>query len=254
MIRVARISVSYVKGFRLNHPERVQLGPEGVVENRRFFVADESGQRLRTSTTAWPCLVSAGWDTEADRLTMRFPDGHVVEGDAAGSGEAIHSTSGGKEIAGLVVPGPWQEPLSRLAGQPVRLARSETVGIGLVRPLTLVSDGSLRRFAREAGVEQLDSRRFRMLFELAGCDEHEEDRWEGRLARLGEAAIRVEGPVDRCAATTRDPATAQRDLDSLRILRDYRGQRESDGAVLFGVYASVERPGAVRVGDALELL
>jgi hypothetical protein len=33
-------------------------------------------------------------------------------------------------------------------------------------------------------------------------------------------------------------------------LKDYRGQRERDGAVLFGVCAPVERPGVVRVGDA----
>ena len=43
--------------------------------------------------------------------------------------------------------------------------------------------------------------------------------------------------------TTRDPDTGERDLDTLRLLKDYRGQRESDGAVLFGVYAYVERPG-----------
>ena len=62
--------------------------------------------------------------------------------------------------------------------------------------------------------------------------------------------LRVGGPVDRCAVTTRDPETGERDLDTLRLLKDYRGQRESDGAVLFGVYAYVERPGVVRVGDA----
>jgi len=39
-----------------------------------------------------------------------------------------------------------------------------------------------------------------------------------------------------------------------RLLKDYRGQRESDGAVLFGVYAYVERPGVVRVGDAFSSL
>ena len=254
MIRVAKISVSPVKGFRLHHPERVELGPEGVADNRRFFVVDESGQRLRTSTTPWPCLVRAEWDTTAERLRMHFPDGLEVEGDARGSGEPVHSTSGKLDLLGRVVPGPWQEPLSRLAGKPVRLARSETIGIGLTRPLTFVSDGSLRRFAREAGVAELDARRFRMLFELAGCEEHEEDGWDGRRARLGGALVRFGGPVDRCAATTRDPETAQRDLDSLRILKDYRGQRESDGAVLFGVYGVVEEPGPVCVGDRLELL
>ncbi|HET7044295.1 MAG TPA: MOSC domain-containing protein [Gaiellaceae bacterium] len=158
------------------------------------------------------------------------------------------------EIRGRVVEGPWEEPLSELAGEPVRIGRIDRPGAGLNAPLTFVSDGSLNRFAHEAGVAELDARRFRMLFELAGCEEHAEDGWEGRRARLGEAVVRFGGPVDRCAVTTRDPATARRDLDSLGILKDYRGQRASDGAVLFGVYGFVERPGAVRVGDELELL
>jgi uncharacterized protein YcbX len=65
---------------------------------------------------------------------------------------------------------------------------------------------------------------------------------------------RVSGPVDRCAVTTRDPETGERDLDTLRLLADYRGRRESDGAVLFGVYGAVVRPGRVRVGDTFESL
>ena len=105
-----------------------------------------------------------------------------------------------------------------------------------------------------SGVDVVDAGRFRMLFELAGCDAHEEDGWEGQRLQVGEALLRVGGPVDRCAVTTRDPDTAERDLDSLRVLKDYRGQRESDGAVLFGVYAEVEEPGLVRVGDPVGLV
>ena len=56
-------------------------------------------------------------------------------------------------------------------------------------------------------------------------------------SRPARRCVRVGGPVDRCAVTTRDPDTGERDLDTLRLLKDYRGQRESDGAVLFGVYA-----------------
>lgn len=253
-LNVARINLSAVKGFRLRHPEQVSLGPDGVVENRRFFVVGADGQRLRSSLTAWLSLVAADWDVEAERLKVTLPDGSAVEGDARGNGEAVHTTSGTLDITGCVVHGPWEEALSRYAGKPLRLARSDRLGVGLTAPVTLVSDGSLRRFAAEAGVDELDSRRFRMLFELAGCREHAEDEWEGRLLRIGDAVLRVGGPVDRCDVTTRDPDTAERDLDTLRILKDYRGQRESDGAVLFGVYAQVEQPGLVRVGDAIELL
>ena len=250
MTRVARISISSVKGFRLSHPAEVMLGPDGVEENRRFFLVDAAGQRLRSSRTPWPVRVQADYDAVAELLRMRFPDGSLLEGEVRASGQRIHSTTGSIDVRGAVVPGPWEEPLSRLAGRPVRLARADRPGSGLNEPVTLVSAGSLTRLAREAGRDGIDARRFRMLFELEGCDPHEEDTWEGSRFAIGAAVIRVGGAVDRCAVTTRDPETGERDLDTLRLLADYRGRRESDGAVLFGVYAKVERPGYVRVGDS----
>jgi len=253
MKRVTRISVSAVKGFRLSHPEDVRLGPAGVDENRRFFLVDAEGQRLRSSLTPWPVRVRADYDAECERLRLRFSDGRTVDGDAVARGARIHSTSGTLDVVGHVVEGPWEAPLSKLAGQPVRLARAACAGAGLNAPVTLVSDGSLTSLARAAGLHAIDPRRFRMLFELDGCAAHEEDTWEGRMLEIGSAVVCVGGPVDRCAVTTRDPETGERDLDTLRLLKEYRGQRESDGAVLFGVYASVERPGLVRVGDAVAL-
>jgi uncharacterized protein YcbX len=252
MKRVARISISPVKAFRLSHPEEVELGPQGVVENRRFFLIGPDGERLRSSLTPWPVRVRADYDAGAERLRMSFPDGTELEGEAAALGEAVRSQAGSLTITGRVVDGAWEEPLSELAGHPVRLVRADEVGAGLHEPVTLVSDGSLGRLARQAGEERIDSRRFRMLFELTGCGAHEEDTWEGKSFAVGEAVIRVGGPVDRCAVTTRDPDTGGRDLDTLRLIKSYRGQRESDGAILFGVYGSIVQPGRVRVGDTFE--
>jgi uncharacterized protein YcbX len=185
---------------------------------------------------------------------MAFPDGTEVEGDARATGVDLVCQAGGRDVAVRVVDGPWAEPLSRLAGHDVRLVRPHAIGASLTEPVTLVSDGSLARLAGAAGRESVDARRFRMLFELSGCDAHEEDGWRGRRLRIGEAVLEVGGPVDRCAVTTRDPDTGRRDLDTLRLIRGYRGRRERDGAILFGVYATVERPGVVRVGDAVELV
>lgn len=249
MKRIARINVSFVKGFRLSHPEEVVLGAEGVHDNRRFLLVDGDGQRLRGSVTPWPVQLRADYDAGAERLRIHFPDGSTAEGDAVARGHAIHSTAGTIDVTGRIVEGPWNEPLSALAGKDVRLARADRTGAGMNAPVTLVSNGSLARLAREAGRETIDARRFRMLFEIEGCDAHEEDTWDGMRFAAGETVLRVGGPVDRCAVTTRDPDTGERDLDTLRLLKDYRGQRESDGAVLFGVYAYVERPGVVRVGD-----
>ena len=118
--------------------------------------------------------------------------------------------------------------------------------------MTLVSRASLARLEREAG-RSVEPRRFRMLFDLDGCDEHEEDTWAGRRVRIGDAVLRVGGGVGRCAVTTRDPDTGERDLDTLRLLRGYREPLD-DGEIPFGVYAQVEESGRVRVGDPVEAL
>ena len=94
-----------------------------------------------------------------------------------------------------------------------------------------------------------------MLFVVDGCEPHEEDTWE-RVA-MGDAIVRVGsqlgGPVPRCDVITHDPDTGERDLDTLRLIKEYRGQTAEAG-IVFGVYAAIERPGRVRLGDRVEPL
>ena len=250
MRTVSDIAATPVKGFALLHPDEVELTLDGVAENRRFFLVDGEGRRLRSSLTAWPCAVRGEYDLERELLRMRFPDGSEIEGSALPGEERIVGEFDGYAVEARIVAGTWEEPLSRLAGHSVRVARPERGGY-LAEPVTLVSAASIERLAEEAG-EVVDGRRFRMLFTLAGCAEHEEDTWKGRALRVGEAVLRVGGPVARCAATTRHPDTGERDLDTLRMIKEYRDRAADGGAIRFGVYARVEQPGRVRVGDPVE--
>lgn len=252
MRTVARISVTPVKGFALAHPEEVELTEAGVVGDRRFVLVDADGKRVRSSLTAWPCVVRCRYDAARETLRVDFPDGSVVEGSAIGDGVAHEwDFHDGKVVAGRVVEGEWNDLLSELAGHDIRLVRPEHPRVVRDNPVTLVSQASVARLEREAG-GFVDARRFRMLFDLAGCEAHEEDGWHGRDVRVGEAVLRVGGPVPRCAVTTRDPDTGERDLDTLRLIKGYRGVRYQ--GIDFGVYARVEEPGRVRVGDPVEPL
>ena len=250
MISVARISLTPVKCFHLDHPGEVSLGRDGVTGNRLFLLVGANGERLRSSATPWPVVVYARYDPAADELEMRFPDGELVSGSAAAEGEELSIQLGGREQRVRVVPGPWAEPLSELGGREVKLARVERDGLAMVEPVTIVSSASVARLSREAGCK-VDARRFRSLFELDGCGEHEEDSWEGRSVRLGEALVEIGEPVIRCAVTTRDPDTGERDLDTLRLIKSYRGQGP-DGEIWFARYGRVVEPGCVRVGDPVE--
>ena len=92
-----------------------------------------------------------------------------------------------------------------------------------------------------------------MLFGIAGVRPHEEDDWLGRQVRVGDAVVRVLERVARCAITTQDPRTGERDLDTLRLIDGYR-PRDPAGGICFGVWGDVVQPGRVRLGDPVEPL
>ena len=116
-----------------------------------------------------------------------------------------------------------------------------------------MTDGSLGRLGHQLGTDAVDGRRMRLLIELRGGGEHEEDTWIGRRIGLGGTILAISGPISRCAITTHDPDTGARDLDTLRAIREYRGLR--DGKDLdFGVYGEIEQPGQIRLGDEVRLL
>jgi uncharacterized protein YcbX len=248
---VARLSTTPVKSLLLHHPEEILLEPFGVAADRRFYLVREDGRLLAGIHHGPLALVRADWEPEPDRLRLAFPDGEVVEGDVRLAAPAL-TDFWEHRVPGRVVAGPWAEALSRFAGRTVRLVKADEPAGGVdVGPLTLVSSESVAELARQAGLDALDGRRFRMLLEVEGCAPHEEDAWQGRRLRVGGAVIEVGGPVARCVTTTRDPATGLRDFDALRAIAAYRGRRNGE-KVDFGVYARVVEPGRVRVGDPVD--
>lgn len=255
MRTVSRLSVAPVKSLGLVHPEELVVERYGVAADRRFYLVDGSG-RLFSGTLFGPLTaIRPDYDPDAERLTLRFPDGAVVDGDAALLGEPLATSVWGRPVAGHVVGGPFGDALSHYAGRRVRLARVDHPGDGVdSHPVSLLTDASVEELARRSGrTAPLDARRFRMMVGLAGCAPHEEDAWIGRDVRIGEALVHVTKPDGRCVVTTRDPETGVRDFDTLRAIRAYRGLRDGR-KVDFGVYAGVVEPGRVRVGDPVEPL
>ena len=125
---------------------------------------------------------------------------------------------------------------------------------GVGASVSVVSSGTLDRLAQQAGEDAIDGRRFRMLFGIDGVDAHAEDGWLGRSVAFGDAVVRLEARVGRCAVTTQDPDTGVPDLDTLRFLAEYRSHLDGEEPLPIGVWGGVERPGRVRVGDRVEPL
>ncbi|MDQ2964839.1 MAG: MOSC domain-containing protein [Chloroflexota bacterium] len=249
---VSKLAIAPVKGLALVHPTEVVLGLHGVAHNRRFFLVAADG-RHRSGLAFGPlAAVVPDYDPASERLVLRFPDGRIVDGDGSAVDGEIHVPWGAaRVIHAHVVDGPFAEALSEYVGTDLRLVRTNDDAHPQSYPASIVSEASLDELERSADLpEPLDGRRFRMLVTLAGCEAFEEDRWVGGEVRMGQAVVRVAVPTARCATTTRDPATGQRDWDALRALKDLRGV-SPEQTVDLGVYAAVVSPGRIAVGDAV---
>jgi uncharacterized protein YcbX len=248
--RVVRISIAPVKALHLVHPQEVEVGHAGVAGDRRFWLVDAGGRLANAKRLPQLVQVRQEWDEAERRLALAFPGGERVEGIVE-PGEPIEATLYDRPHPSRAVPGPWQEALSRHAGEPLTLLWSERgavdrgIGGGAV---SIVSRGSLERLGEEAAVGAVDGRRFRMLFEIHGVDAHSEDGWIGRRVELGTAVVAPVGDVGRCAVTTMNPDSGVADLDTLRVLTAYRPEGRTE-RLPFGVHAAVVQPGRVRVGD-----
>lgn len=73
----------------------------------------------------------------------------------------------------------------------------------------------------------------------------EELEWVGRTLTLGTARIEVRERIERCRATTADPATGRADADTLGALNSQLGHQD------FGIYGVVTGSGRVALGDAI---
>jgi uncharacterized protein YcbX len=250
---VARLSIAPVRSLGLEHPDEIALTGLGVVEDRRFFLADDVGRLVDRLVVGALVQIATHTDPDGQTLRMTFPDGRVIDGDVR-LGDHREIPIHGRTGVGHVVEGPWAEALSAFCERPITLIRCDRpAGTRAGNPASIVSDGSLAELARQSGLDQVDGRRFRMLIELDGAEPHEEDGWIGHRVAIGEAVLAVTKPDARCAITTQDPNTGERDLDTLRNIIGYRGLREGKHAD-FGVLADVARPGRIRLGDTVNVL
>ena len=250
---VVRILVTPVKGTAIESVDDVRLETFGVLENRRFYLVDDRGELVCGPKHGRLMQVHSAWSPASDILRLEFPDGTgtAVEGVANQvMDEQLVTNFFGRPVRGHEVVGPFSEAFTRWYGQPLRLVRTDQAGQAIdVKALSLMSTASARALAEGSGSDRpLETRRFRMLFELDGCEPYEEDTWSGRLLRLGDARIRVGGQIPRCAVTTYDPESGSRDFGTLHAIKQLRGEN-AERKLPFGVYGEVVESGMVRVGD-----
>jgi uncharacterized protein len=156
----------------------------------------------------------------------------------------LHRGTLGKDGDPLVDGRPWQTPdvasdVEGAAGPRTRLVRDDGLERFDVLPLLVATDGAIASLG-------YDRRRFRPNLVIAGVPGLAERDWEGRTLRIGDALIGMVSLRQRCIMTTFDPDTAKQDTEVLlKIHRELAGS--------FALDCEVVKPGALRVGDAVEL-
>ena len=209
-----------------------------LAEIWRFPVKSMAGERLaaaelRQDGIEGDRLVQA-WDARDRIVTARTRPAllglHAVLGE-----------DGQPRVDGL----PWTDPevtrrVEQAAGTGVRLRRFEEDERFDVRPLLIVTDGSLAAFGR-------DSRRLRPNLVIADVPGLAERDWEGRAIRIGAAVVGLADLRGRCVMTTFDPDTQKQDIG---VLRDIA--QRFDGRL--GLNALVLEPARIAEGDPVELL
>jgi uncharacterized protein len=116
-------------------------------------------------------------------------------------------------------------------------------------PLLLLTDTSLRHLADLAPDSVVDVRRFRpnLLIKSPAEDGFPEIDWAGKRIVVGNATLAVTVPCPRCVMITHGFGDVPRDPALMRTVVKQADQN-------IGVYARVEKPGTVRVGDELRLV
>jgi uncharacterized protein YcbX len=255
---VVGLAVTPVKATRLHGVDSVELGPDGVPENRRFYVIDDRDRMINSKIVGELQTVIADYSGVDRVLRLSLPDGRVIDGEVQ-LGDEVDTRFFSTQRRARTVLGPFADALSEVAGRSLRLVEPCSVGGGVDRgpdgAVSLISRASLARLAEVGGVDALDSRRFRMLIEIDGVGAHAEDAWvDGGPVRVGGALVAFTGHVGRCLITSRDPDSGVVDLPTLDLLGSYRDAIESTEPLPFGVWGRVLEPGTIRVGDEVAAL
>lgn len=227
---------SPVKGTRHLALDRVELDARGPVGDRAWCLVDVDARRV-LRTVQHPALMAVVASAEGDVLSMTLPGGSVSSEPSA-SDETISCDYWGRSVALSLTDGPHAELVSHHIGQDVRLAAAPRGGVVFASPVTIVGTASLRELG------EVEAARFRATLVVETDEPWVEDTWAGTEARVGDALLRIGGPIPRCAVIDHHPETGEKDLRLLKALVQRRPVNTA-GEPMFGVYAEVVRGGVV---------
>ena len=240
-----------VKSLRGESLDAAQITEDGLRGDRRWGVRDDATGMVLTGRRE-PRLLGASAALDADgAVEICLPDGTTMTGGGPATDAALTSWLG-QEVSLLHAadsPGGHAEFFADATDDSSE-AVEWTMPVGRfvdAMPILLLTTASLRAGAALYPDGNWDVRRFRPNI-LVHTDEEGwvEDEWCDRIVRIGEVELLPRQPCVRCTMVTRPQPDLERDLDIYKTLA-----RHHEGT--FGVWATVQTPGVIQVGDKVEV-
>lgn len=245
-MRIDRIGFTPVKGGRHVSHDEVDLAHTGPVGDRAFCLIDPGHHRV-LRTVENPRLLQTVSRWREDVLSVELPEA-TVEGLPVGTGSVQEVDYWGRLARVEMIDGPWAAAYSRFLGYEVVLARTVSAGEVVYGASVSIVTTQAMRWLNERIGRRLEPARFRSTFVIDSGPTlgRRELAWVGRELRVGQARVRVQSAVSRCAVIDLDPGTGRRDAPVLKALAE---SEAGSPRLEFGVDAVVTAPGRVRVGD-----
>lgn len=249
-MQISRIYRYPVKGLSAEALTRVSVAPgEGLPLDRRFAIA-HGATAFDAAAPAWMpkhnflmlaknerlAKLETGFDGATNVLTVKRGGKKVASGDlTTPTGRALIEQFFGAYLEGETRGSP------KVVEAPGHMFSDTARKVVSIIGLASVAD--VERVARQP----VDPLRFRANIYFDGGKPWQEFDWLDREIAIGDVRLKVHKRIDRCAATTVNPATAERDLQIPRLLQ------HGFGHIDCGVYAEILNAGEIAQGDALQL-
>jgi uncharacterized protein YcbX len=212
-----------VKSLAGERCAELELDARGVTGDRLWALVDRDGKIASGKTTR----------------RFRRVDGLLRHSSALGEGgEPIVQLADGRTVA----PGP--AVAAELAGPGWRFDREAAVSHLDAGPVHVVTTATLAGLgAADGAIVEPERLRPNVLVE----SDVREEEWVGRRLRIGAVELEVTGTTERCVMVGQAQLRLSKRPRLLRTLVEWNDLQA-------GVYASVVRPGRVRVGEVVDVV
>lgn len=236
----------------------------GLKYDRRFLLVDENAMFMTQRDFPQLALLKLSYSEKGFKVLNTKDNSHLIIPFESDSNKNISVTIWDDVCKAVKLGNDFDDWFSNAAGKKCSLVYMPDDEKRIVEK-KYINDEHIVSFADaypfliigQASLEDLNSRlqrpipmnRFRTNFVFTGGNPYEEDYWKD--FKISDAKFKAVKPCARCVITTTDQDTAERSVEPLKTLSDYR---KINNKVMFGMNVVCNKPGIVSINQKIELL